>query len=194
MPKDIYPKSKPTTPCAIPRVTAAPTVITMEANAFINGLFEEFKQTTTKYATLNQAHFDLEARIEMTEKTLCLIRDHLAMNIANADLSVAPRDWESLFAEVRFVGVRLVDACLSLLQERGKLTIEELLLGLNSGMYRFRTNSPLREIHAALLRQRRASKIGDTWVWLGGEQVSMRLRVASTASVGKGDQAKTKAS
>jgi len=83
-----------------------------------------------------------------------------------------------MFDEVRFVGVRLVDACHALLQERNKMTTAELLKELNAGMYRFRTNSPLREIHAALLKQRRAKKVGDQWIWVGGgEQIPMRLRV-----------------
>jgi hypothetical protein len=166
-------------------VTPPATVVTMEANAFINGLLEEFRANAERYTSLTRHHLELEARIELTERTLCLTRDHLAMTIQQADGNVlSAYDWRPLFDEVRFVGVRLVDACLALLQENGKLTQEQLLKGLNSGMFRFRTSSPLREIHAAMLRQRRAKKVGDTWVWLGGgEQIACGTSALSTRRV-----------
>ena len=186
MPRDIKPKPKPTVPVAVkvPKLTAEPKVHTMETNSFIDGLFAEFRSNVGRYQGLTAHQFELEARIEMTEKTLCLMRDHLRDTIERADCAAPPRDWKPLFEEVRFVGVRLVDACMTLLQEHGKLTQEELLTGLNGGMFRFRTSSPLREIHAAMLRQRRAKKLGNTWVWIGGgEEVQMRLRVATPSAV-----------
>jgi hypothetical protein len=192
MPRNDVPP-KPPTPCAVPRVTGRPTTITVEANAFIQGLFDEFRRTASKYEDLTKLHFEIEARIEMTEKTLCLMRDHLAMSIASAEHAATPHDWEPLFKEVRFVGVRLVDACMTLLQEQGKMKPEELLLGLNGGMFRFRTNSPLREIHAALLKQkRRVRKILDTYVWVGGgEQIAMRLKLAERPQASNAPQTPT---
>lgn len=176
------PKAKKRPVRKLPPLAPKASVETLECDAFIGGLFAEFRSNFSRLTSLTQHSLELEARIQMTEKALCLTRDHLKMTIDKAGPACVPTDWESLFAEVRFVGIKLGDACTALLQEHGKLTPEELLTGLNAGMFRFRTSSPLREIHAALLRQRRATKLGDTWVWsgdgAGAEQVEMRLRVA----------------
>ena len=92
---------------------------------------------------------------------------------------------QTVFNKIRFVGVRLADACQALLQEKKKLTPEQLLSALNDGMYRFRTNSPLREIHAALLKQTWADKVGAAYVWKGGteQQMPLRMRVVNTTEV-----------
>jgi hypothetical protein len=149
---------------------------TMEATAFVRGLFREFQEQTQKYHSLTAQLFALEGQIELVEKTLCLTRDHLAMTIRNTE-SAAPHDWDKVFHKVRFVGVRLADACKVLLQEKQKLTPEGLLAGLNEGMFRFRTNSPQREIHAALLRQSFAKKVGGAYEWLGEAEQQMPLRM-----------------
>ncbi|MHB8413718.1 MAG: hypothetical protein ACYDDI_17515 [Candidatus Acidiferrales bacterium] len=156
---------------------------TTEATAFLSGLFREFQQQTRKYQQLTFQCLSLEAQLELTEKTLCLTRDHLAMTIEKTD-NALPHDWENALQKVRFVGVRLADACRKLLQEQGKMNPEQLLEGLNEGMFRFRTNSPLREIHAALLRQTFAKKTGPSYVWIGDpdEQISLRLRVVNPAA------------
>jgi hypothetical protein len=158
--------------------------ISTEANSYLRGLFGEFTAQVERYATLTSSLLNLEARIELAEKTLSLTRDHLAMTIKQTE-AAAPRDWEQDLKSVRFVGVRLADACMLLLQENKRMTPEEILIGLNKGMFRFRTNSPLREIHAALLRQSFAKKTGDTYVWTGGtqKQMPLRLRTAKPALV-----------
>lgn len=149
----------------------------LEATFFLRGLFAEFQQQKERYANMTGALLSLEARIELTEKTLCLTRDHLAMSIEKTD-SAIPNDWAEILNSVRFVGMRLADACMSLLKKHGKLTPKEILSALNSGMFRFRTSSPLREIHAALLRQNSAKRVGNAWVWTGTrEQIPMRFRV-----------------
>ena len=164
--------------------TAEKINYTMEATAFIRGLFHEFQEQTQKYQNLTAQLFSLEGQIELVEKTLCLTRDHLAMTINNAE-SVVPNDWDKVFHKVRFVGVRLADACKVLLQEKQKLTPEQLLQGLNGGMFRFRTNSPLREIHAALLRQSFAKKAGAAYEWLGEseQQMPLRMRAMKTRTI-----------
>lgn len=149
----------------------------LEATAFLRGLFVEFQAQRERYANMTDALLSLEARIELAEKTLCLTRDHLAMSIERTD-SAIPQDWTNILNSVRFVGMRLADACMTLLREHDKMTPKEILSALNSGMFRFRTNSPLREIHAALLRQNSAKKVGGAWVWTGTrEQIPMRFRV-----------------
>src|SRR5713101_4236350 len=149
----------------------------LEATSFLSGLFEEFQVQKERYANMTGALLSLEARIELAEKTLCLTRDHLAMSIEKTD-SAIPRDWTNILNSVRFIGMRLADACMTLLQENGKMTPKEIFSALNSGMFRFRTNSLLREIHAALLRQNSAKRVGSAWVWTGTkEQIRMRFRV-----------------
>lgn len=157
---------------------------TTEAAAFLGGLFGEFKEQTEKYHHLNARLLALEAQVELAEKTLCLIRDHLELTISKTE-GAPPRDWETEFHKVRFVGVRLADACKALLQEKKKLTPDQLLDGLNEGMFRFRTNSPLREIHAALIRPTFAVKKGNTYHWIGTaeQQIPLRMRVVNTTQV-----------
>src|SRR5262249_1895110 len=71
------------------------------------------------------------------------------------------------------------------LREHKRLTREELLEELNHGMFRFRTSSPLREIHAALLRHPHVKKTGHTYIWNAPpeKQIPMRLRVAKAESI-----------
>lgn len=168
-------------------------LISTEANAFLNGLYREFREQAKRYHDLTAELLSLEARIELAEKTLCLTRDHLAMTIARTDSST-PRDWDEALRSTRFVGVRLADACMALLQENKKMTPQEILVGLNKAMFRFRTNSPLREIHAALLRQNFAKKVGPSWVWTGkaGHQLPLRLRTASGKTAERSQNGSTK--
>jgi hypothetical protein len=153
---------------------------TYESTSYLQGLFTEFKEQTQKYNSLTGQLLSLEARIELAEKTLCLTRDHFAMTIAKTQDSV-PNDWSKVLNTVRFVGVRLADACAKSLQEHKKLTPEQLLRDLNDGMFRFRTNSPLREIHAALLRHPYVKRNGaGAYIWVAPpaeKQLPMRLRV-----------------
>lgn len=155
------------------------THTTHESTAYLGGLFQEFCELTKKYNDLTGHLLSLEARIELAEKTLCLTRDHFAMTIARTQDAV-PNDWSKVLNSVRFVGVRLADACAKSLQEHGKMTPEKLLRDLNDGMFRFRTNSPLREIHAALLRHPYVRKSGGVYTWVAPpaeKQLPMRLRV-----------------
>jgi hypothetical protein len=149
---------------------------TTEATAYLGGLFHEFHKQTEHYQGLTGQLLSLEARIELAEKTLCLTRDHLAMSIGKTECAI-PNNWDKVLHSVRFVGVRLADACRILLQERKKMTQEEILNGLNNGMFRFRTNSPYREIHAALLKQSFAQKTGATYTWIGNPESQMPFRL-----------------
>jgi hypothetical protein len=153
------------------------SLVTTEATSYLAGLFHEFRKQTIHYHKLTEELLSLEGRIELAEKTLCLTRDHLAMAIERSD-SAAPNDWGSVLKGVRFVGVMLADACQVLLQERKKLTPEEIRDELNKSMFRFRTGSPLREIHAALLRQNFAKREERYYVWIGQQeqQIPLRLR------------------
>jgi hypothetical protein len=152
---------------------------THESTSYLKGLFTELHEQMHKYNALTGGLLSLEARIELAEKTLCLTRDHFAMTVARTQ-DALPNDWSKVLNGVRFVGIRLADACAKALQERGKMTPEQLLRELNNGMFRFRTNSPLREIHAALMRHPHVRKSGGNYVWVAPpteKQLPMRLRV-----------------
>jgi len=148
---------------------------TSEANAYVGALHHEFADQVKRYHNLTGNLLDLEARVELAEKQLCLTRDHLAMVIQKTEGAV-PHEWKKISDTVRFVGVRLADACVALLKEHKKMTPQELLDALNNGMYRFRTSSPFREIHGALLRQRYVKRTeDDAWAWEGPEEDQLRL-------------------
>lgn len=173
------PPSKTSTETQIVLAKIPPERTTVESTYFLRGLWTEFHDQVHKYGDLTATLREMEARVELAEKTLCLTRDHLAMTVEKTECAV-PNDWGKVFNSVRFVGVRLTDACITLLREHKRLTQTELLENLNSGMFRFRTNAPLREIHAALLRQRQnVKREGDTWIWTGPEhgEVQTRLRL-----------------
>lgn len=187
MPKPVTPSQHAPTnkPPQVKTIMPPAGTNTAEANAHISGVYFEFSESIKRYNHLMAESLNLNARLQIAEKMLCLVRDQLQLTVVQAGCAATPLDWEPAFAEVRFVGVRLTDACMTLLQERGKLSPENLLQGLNGGMFRFRTRSPLREIHAALIQQRsRVKKIGNEYVWAGGgEQISMRLRMPTAQTV-----------
>jgi len=139
---------------------------TIEADAFLHGLQHEVEEQVRKYHALTAGLLGLEAQVQLAEKQLVVARDHLAMMVAKTQ-GAAPHDWRTMLDQVRFVGYRLADACVELLREHKKLTPVELMSALNIGTYRFRTNTPLREIHAALLRQQHVQRTGGYLVWTG---------------------------
>ena len=163
--------SKPTDSPAKPRY-----LTTSEATSYLQGLYGEFREQIKRYHAITGELLSLEARVELAEKTMCLTRDHLEMTIRSTE-DAMPHDWDSALREVRFAGVRLADACMTLLREFRRMTPEELLRGLNNGMFRFRTNSPLREIHASLLKQPSVTRTGKHYVWKGDSQQEMPLRL-----------------
>jgi hypothetical protein len=154
-------------------------------NEFTIQLFATFHGTFANYNELLAAEREIQARLETAEKTVALTRDHLLDSLRNADDAAPPEEWKSLLDGVRFVGVRLVDACLTLLQEQGRLGSEGLLERLIAGGFRFRTASPLREIHAAMLKQQAARKAGNEYLWLGNNgPVALRPHLAAMRGSG----------
>src|ERR1700730_17706677 len=87
---------------------------TTEATAFLTGLHKEFEQQVRHYHDLTASLLEIEARIELAEKQLCLTRDHLAMAVSRTE-AATPRDWARTLESVRFVGWRLADACVEIL-------------------------------------------------------------------------------
>jgi hypothetical protein len=157
---------------------------TAEATAYLRGSYAEFLEQKKRYGHLTVEMLALQARVDLAERNLALTRDHLAITVSKTQ-DALPNDWAKALASARFVGVRLADACVAVLQERRRLSPTELLRAVNDGMFRFRTNAPLREIHAALLRHPHAKKVDGVWVWTGpgkGEE-QQRLRLVGNSEV-----------
>jgi hypothetical protein len=172
-----------------PAAAAEPTLkrhtVTNESVSFIRGLYGEYEDQLKRYVGQIALLFEIEARVVVIEKNLCVTRDHLKIAIRNTDERL-PKEWCEKLRIARFVGVRLADACVSLLREKKKMTHDELVDALNHGMYRFRTAAPAREIHAALLRQTHNVRRTETgWEWIGAEaaQKTLPLRKVRTAAV-----------
>jgi hypothetical protein len=147
---------------------------TNESISFVRGLYREYEEQLARYVDQIAHLFEIEARVEVIEKNLCVTRDHLATVIKNCDEAIPP-EWCKKLRIARFVGMRLADACASLLRARRKMAPDEMLDALNAGMFRFRTNAPAREIHAALLRQQNVKRIADGWIWIGTDEVQTAL-------------------
>jgi hypothetical protein len=145
-------------------------VPTTETVSWVGGLFKEYVEQLGRYHHLTSELLSLQARVELVEKNLCVTRDHLALAIEKSEEPM-PEAWEKALASARFVGMRLADACLAILQQRKKVTHHEMLEVLNWGMFRFRTNAPAREIHGAMLRQPYVKRVSDGWIWAGPEVV-----------------------
>ncbi len=137
---------------------------TLERRAFVEGLFHELDEQLRRYSGLIDKLFQLEARVQVNERTLKATRDHLLAALNDVGEEV-PDNWESVLCRVRFLGMRLADACVEILKERGSVTMEELREELDNGMFRFNTPTPMREINAALLRQQHVRREGDRWVY-----------------------------
>lgn len=161
-------------------------IMTLEPWAYLSGVFQEFEGQRKHNFELIRGLMTLRGKVELSEKNLSTTRDHLAMLIDKAEVPI-PKEWKQALASVRFVGWRLADACVVLLQEKRELTFEPLLDLLNSGNYRFRTTSPLREIHAAVLRHPHIQREGNLWKWTGPEkgQKQLQLLKAPAAEPGK---------
>jgi hypothetical protein len=163
----------------VPTKPKIPRTTTLESSAYLDGLFHDFDEQLKRYQFLSHHHMELEARLDLAEKTLCLTRDHLEMALKTTEGNSADglRQFREKSARVRFVGMRLTDACAAVLKEHKKITPEKLLNAVNEGTFRFRTNAPLREIHAALLRHPHVERIGDHYVWTAPkeEQIVMAL-------------------
>jgi hypothetical protein len=167
-----------------------PRTMTLESGAYLDGLFRDFAEQVNRYKHLTAGLMQLEARLGLAEKTLCLTRDHLEMALHSTEGSESRlHQFQKDAANVQFVGMRLTDACTVVLREHKKMTPEKLLDAINEGTFRFKTNSPLREIHAALLRHPHVERRGSSYVWTGPkeEQTRPQLSAARIAESGRAE-------
>lgn len=148
----------------------------VERMGFVDGLLKELMAQTKHHISLVQQLAELQARTAISERSLCLTRDHLLSTLESTKEDV-PLNWREATSRVRFVGARLGDAAMEVLRSHTHpLTVEAVEAALNEGQFRFRTGHPKREIHAALLRQRAAQRNAedDTWEYVPGKEVSKR--------------------
>ena len=157
------------------KTPAKPAMVpTLEVDGYLSGIFHELSDLAKKYEVLATEDANLQARMDRTEDHLRATRDHLVIAITEAADETVPRNWSDVLKTVKFVGMRLADACVILLKEQKRMTPEKLLIDLNQGMFRFRSNTPLREIHATLLRHPSIQRVQGDWVWTG-EQPSLHM-------------------
>ena len=137
---------------------------TMESVAYVKGVYHAFHKQVSVYHQLTDRLLRLEGEIVLTEKQVQLARDHLRMVIGKTP-GVVPPDWDTTLGSVRFVGLRLADACLQILRDHSPITTEELIQALDHGMYRWRSHSPARELNAAMLKQKSVKRQENTWIY-----------------------------
>lgn len=138
-----------------------------ERIAFVDGLLRELAVLSGEHLERVQEMADLQARLDIGERNLIATRDYVNTVLSNTKEDV-PNDWRELIASLEFLGMRLGDAALEVLRRsKHPLTPEEIESDLNDGQFRFRTGSPRREIHGALLRQPLVRRNDDdTWEYV----------------------------
>lgn len=132
--------------------------------AFLGGMAAELSRMSRRYAEDAAAQSRLEARIAAGERRIAAARRHLEIALEGWPPGAVPAAWSELAASARFAGAAAGDACVLLLRERGPLATEELRTLLAAAGFRFRTRTPGREIHAALLRKRGVGRSGGRWI------------------------------
>ena len=152
------------------KTPAKPAMVpTLEVDGYLSGIFHELADLAKKYADLTTQDAAVKARMDRTEDHLRATRDHLVMAIKDAVDETVPGNWSDVLRTVEFVGMRLADACVVLLRAQKRMPPDKLLIDLNKGMFRFRSNTPLREIHATLLRHPMIERVEGDWVWTGDQ-------------------------
>ena len=164
--------------------TKVPRTSTNETHGHLSGLYIDFSEQVNKYVSLVHHLFDIQARVELVEKNLVNTREYFAEHIARCKDAV-PEDWSVTLAKAKYVGVRLSEACMGLLREHRRMTPQELVNALNEGQYRWRTPTPFREIHGALLKQSWATRNGDDYIWTGPDPQMQLVMGAGSEETGE---------
>ena len=158
-----------------------PGLLSNERVSYVDGLLAELEKQTHRYLDLVSEEQELQAKITICERNLQTTRDFIQSQLENT-VEAVPMGWKDHLNTVRFVGMRIGDACVRVLKESAEtdsergLSTEGILHLLNDGQFRFRTGYPLREIHAALVRNNRVEREGDLWRLSTGDKQSERRR------------------
>ena len=126
-------------------------------------MIAELRERAERYAAAAAEAERLERRIAQGERRLAAAGEHL-LSALEADGAEAPAAWRSALLRARMAGASAGEACAILLAEHGPLTTSGLRTELERAGFRFRGATPLREIHAALIRNSRVRRDGARWV------------------------------
>lgn len=133
-----------------------------ERRGYVNGLLDELFKQTQKHVERVEKLASLQAQIELGERNLIATRDYLQSLLSQPQDELVPNGWEALIRSLRFLGARIGDAVMDVLREHSHpVDLAEIEEELNGGQFRFRTGTPRREIHAALIRQPHARRTDD---------------------------------
>lgn len=149
-------------------------LISAERIGFVDGLLGELRELAHEHVARVQELAELEARIEIGERNLIATRDYINSVLSSSDEAL-PEGWLELIRSLEFLGMRLGDAAVEVLRRNSDaMSAGEIEAALNNGQFRFRTGSPRREIHAALLRQPKVDRVGDKWLYVSDEEKEER--------------------
>ena len=143
---------------------------TYERTSFIRGLITEFEQQTKRYVDAVGKLQEAQAHVALAERMVVATRDAVREFMEDTGDEIVPPNWEDILDTVRFVRVRITDACVELLRDRGPRDTNELVTLLNSGQFRFNTPTPRREVHASLINQKRARRVDGKWEYVPEEE------------------------
>lgn len=136
-----------------------------ERVGFVGGLFNALQDLLHTHTHIVLELGEIQGRFDISERNLRATRDHLLATVESSGEHV-PKDWRKVIDQVRFLGARLGDAAIEVLKnEDDPCTLSEIHDVLNNGGFHFRTGTPLREIHAALIRQPGAKRDPETDTW-----------------------------
>ena len=125
-------------------------------------MIAELRERAERHAAAAAGAALLERRIARGERRLAAAGEHL-LAVLEADGIDAPAGWRDALLRARMAGASAGKACAIMLQEHGPLTTAGLKTMLERAGFRFRGATPLREIHAALIRNSRVRRDGDRW-------------------------------
>ena len=129
----------------------------------IGGMFAELRERAERHAAAAAEAERLERVVAHGERRLAAAGEHL-LAVLEAEGMEAPAGWRDALLRARMAGASAGEACAILLEEHGPATAAGLKTMLERAGFRFRGAAPLREIHAALIRNSRVRRDGGLWV------------------------------
>ena len=126
-------------------------------------MLAELRERAERHAAAVAEAERLERGVAQGERRLAAAGKHL-LSALEAEGIDAPAGWRDALLRARMAGASAGEACAILLEEHGPATTAGLKTMLERSGFRFRSATPLREIHAALIRNARVRRDGALWV------------------------------